>query len=76
MHVHGEVADSLAIFCARPTLPSQKEVAKVLHVSNFDQTYELRATVMVVAAKACKAGATQVLVQGNGRGPLNWTALN
>ena len=75
VQVHGEAADSLAISCARPALPSQKKVAEVLHVSNFDQTYELRAQVMVVAARACKAGATQVLVQGRGR-ELSWTALN
>jgi hypothetical protein len=75
VQVHGEQAESLAISCARPALPTQKKVAKVLQVSNFDETYDLRAQVMVVAARACKAGYAQVLVQRSGPGRLNWVAM-
>lgn len=75
VQVYGEQAESLAISCSRPALPSQKTVAKVLQVSNFDETYDLRTQVMVVAARACKAGHAQVLVQRSGPGHLNWVAM-
>ena len=74
VRVHGEPARSLAISCTRPALPSQRLVGEVLQVDNLDQTYRLRSQVMAVAARACKAGAAQVLVQRSDRGQLGWLA--
>ncbi|MEO6801324.1 MAG: hypothetical protein ABI178_15410 [Rhodanobacter sp.] len=60
-HAH----DTLTMNCAAPRLPSQQAVAKALDLHNFDQVYRARDELMRVVQRACRNGATQVLVSND-----------
>ena len=45
---------SLVIDCAKPALPSQREVAEMTGQYNFSQVYATRARLMAEAHRACQ----------------------
>jgi hypothetical protein len=52
---------SLVIDCAKPALPSQREVGEVTGQYNFSQVYATRARLMSEARRACqREGVTRV----------------
>lgn len=54
--IAGEASAGVAIVidCARPALPSQREVGQMLEQSNFSQVYASRARLMAEARRACQ----------------------
>lgn len=56
-------AAGTTIDCAQPKLPSQREVASLLEISNFHQTYAARARLMQEIRRHCKrSGADRLLL--------------
>ncbi|MEP7186883.1 MAG: hypothetical protein ABI767_13705 [Rhodanobacter sp.] len=66
---------NLTISCARPRLPSQQAVGKLLDLANFGQVYSARDRLMRDIHKACHQGAQQVVVSNDTAADshLRWT---
>jgi len=68
-------AIGIVIDCARPALPSQREVGDLLGQHNFSQVYATRNRLMAEARRAChRNGTTKVLVQQSQRKAKNAVA--
>lgn len=66
---------AIVIDCARPALPSQREVGDLLGQHNFSQVYATRNRLMAEARRAChRNGTTKVLVQQSQRKAKNAVA--
>jgi hypothetical protein len=53
-------AGTITVDCARPSLPSQQDIARLTGVDNFGQAYRARARLMVDAQRACQSPIAKV----------------
>ena len=54
---------SIEIDCAQRTLPSQRDVAQLLGIDNFDQAYAARTRLLANAQRSCKrTDAEQIIL--------------
>jgi hypothetical protein len=55
---------AITVDCARPSLPSQQDIARLTGVDNFGQAYAVRARLMAQAQRACQSpvGKVQLVV--------------